>query len=312
MLKRKAWALVIGVSQTANGNKFDPAPKKDATRMARFVSSCGFRLLGATKNGAREPAPLIDSAATRAEVTTILTEAATELKRGDMLLVYFSGHGRSVLRRGQTTEGWLLFDRFLFEPRWKQLLREFKPGVRVLVITDCCFTGGFGPPEAVDEVAVFESLPPKVRELMGIKGPVRSRTVTLKVAQTIFGDDHEFEAIDNGLQSERVPKAWVLLLAACQANQSAMSSKTAGVFTSKLLRLVGNGGFKGSYRQLYRKLRRRFKGPFQSPFYWSVGPMGDPFGHEQAFAVEAPMALALGAASPTHGHSDLHADTAAD
>jgi hypothetical protein len=95
---------------------------------------------------------LLGAEATTARVRSRLREAAAESRSGDLFLITFSGHGgrkptqaakpcavdasRSGLRGV-----WGLFDGSLYDDDMHEALAAFRPGVRVLVISDSCNGG---------------------------------------------------------------------------------------------------------------------------------------------------------------------------
>ena len=88
----------------------------------------------AIRQGFAPPTLLLGSAATRANVRTHLRDAAETCLAGDLFLLTFSGHGGS----GGV---WMLFDGSLRDAEMREALAAFRPGVRVLVISDSCNGG---------------------------------------------------------------------------------------------------------------------------------------------------------------------------
>lgn len=102
----------------------------------------------ATRQGFEPPALLLGAAATRANVLGRLSAVAEACSPGDLFLLTFSGHGGS----GGV---WVLFDGSLRDAEMRGALAAFRPGVRVLVISDSC-NGGVPaerPGSSLSEVA---------------------------------------------------------------------------------------------------------------------------------------------------------------
>jgi hypothetical protein len=295
---RKALAIAIGVGRVDPKHYFgwegiDSTCENDARRMAAFAESKGFRLVGPPPGVGTGTDPILSAAATKEVVLGAMDRAIDELEAEDILFVFFSGHGSQYTKRRKpltSGESFALYDGYLLDAQWKAMLARFKPGVRLLVISESCHSGGFGPPEEVDPLTEYEEMVKAEEKRLGEGTKIKKmkhRAVPLDIAQQVFNDqEKEFETTLLGL-SDSEPEAWVLLIAACQANQLSEVGPENGMFTSRLLSILENQDdkFQGDYQQLYRKVRRRFTKPTQSPFYWSLGPGGDKFGHEEAFSI---------------------------
>lgn len=128
------------------GFRFLPSSAKDAVDMAEIASKTFT-----------EPIPVynetnklfLNSDATTDNIKKILTEIAegeNKLVSGDILLVTFSGHGGQIKDIGNIEsdgahETWCLYDRQLIDDEIFALLARFDRGVRILVISDSCFSG---------------------------------------------------------------------------------------------------------------------------------------------------------------------------
>ena len=91
--------------------------------------------------------------ATRSNVKNYIENVAKELKAGDTFLVTYSGHGARIKPAdyldtfGLEEEGyynaWCLYDGLLFDAELLGLWSMFKPGVNIIIVADCCHSGGF-------------------------------------------------------------------------------------------------------------------------------------------------------------------------
>ena len=115
-----------------------PATVADARAMRALASQQGFTVL-------RDMVGQIKGA----DVIAALTNAAGQLKRGDTLLVTYSGHGsqaadgsRSKGITGDEEDGmdetWCLFDGHLYDDELVACWKKFEPGVRIVVVLDSC------------------------------------------------------------------------------------------------------------------------------------------------------------------------------
>jgi hypothetical protein len=126
-------ALCIGVD-TSEGE--GGPTEADASALAQVASAQGFY----------PPELLLGAQATRAHVCTKLHEAANACHPGDLFMLTFSGHGgRKHCGDSASRDGlrgiWTLFDGSLNDSEMRAALAAFRPGVRVLVISDSCNGG---------------------------------------------------------------------------------------------------------------------------------------------------------------------------
>ena len=137
-----------GISLHVGLNTVDPAPLRrvgrrahrlrvDANAMEALAQSRGF------------------------ETTKLLTERGDgrrdhgrdrrarpgELEAGDIFFVTYSGHGGQVPDRNDEDEAdgsdetWLAYDRQIVDDELYELWAKFKPGVRIIVLSDSCHSG---------------------------------------------------------------------------------------------------------------------------------------------------------------------------
>ena len=76
-----------------------------------------------------------------------ITSAAGQLEAGDIFFVTYSGHGGQVPdlndedEKDGSDETWLAYDRQVIDDELFELWTKFKPGVRILVLSDSCHSG---------------------------------------------------------------------------------------------------------------------------------------------------------------------------
>lgn len=157
-------SLHLGVSSFAPGAYPSPPPTETACeRDAEAMAGLCERERFATTL-------LRGPQATRAAVEDAMLTAARTLVAGDLLVLTFAGHGGylpDVLgpgrprppggenRRVETDEGgddeaWCLWDGVVLDDRIGELLAEFQPCVRILVVSDSCYSGSILRKDAVD------------------------------------------------------------------------------------------------------------------------------------------------------------------
>ena len=106
----------------------------DANDMQDLARGKGFR-----------PRQLLDEAATSTAVLDSIERAAGQLSAGDIFLLTYSGHGSQVPDPAETgdrlSETWVLWDRQVVDDELYARWGLFRPGVRILVISDSCHSG---------------------------------------------------------------------------------------------------------------------------------------------------------------------------
>src|SRR5688572_26609917 len=102
----------------------------------------------ARKAGFKTNTILLNEEAHAKAVIDALKAAARELKKGDVLLLTYSGHGGQVKDtngderdRDRMDETWVLYDRELVDDELFDLWAKFKQGVRIFVLSDSCHSG---------------------------------------------------------------------------------------------------------------------------------------------------------------------------
>jgi hypothetical protein len=264
----QAGAIVIGVGGSPETQSVDPTCAHDAEQMAGFLRDRKFRLLGVDLGDG----PIIGEAATYETVKQTVECAARNIDDHGTLVVYFSGHGFSSQIGDDVhhpVEGWRLYNGNVWDREWKAWLSNFRSGVRVIVISDSCFSGGMGPSDK-NEAGAYQT--PDCQ---------RVRRISNKLADEALEREQErYTRMDANPKLD----ATVLLLAACQANQNACVGEKNGLFTSRLLDVAQDGpGL--SYRDLYLRVCHRFRRRgAQSPFFWGAGPRHGELGYETAFS----------------------------
>lgn len=195
------------------------ACENDARSMAELATQLGFDV----------QAPLLTTAAQAAAVASSIGTAATELSPGDMFLLTYSGHGGQVSstnhdddpEEDNLDETWCLYDRQLLDDELFVLFSEFRPGVRIVVLSDSCHSGTVtraDPPEA-DSIPPAKQMPKRVAE------------VTEIVNASLY------DAIQRGVPPKRLASlaATVVLLSGCQDSEFSRDGPVNGAFTDALL-----------------------------------------------------------------------------
>jgi metacaspase-1 len=257
----------------------------DANDMAAIAKSQGI----AAKT-------LLTKAGTRKAVLTGIRAAAKALKKGDLFLLTYSGHGGQVADASgdeddKQDETWCLFDGQLIDDELYFELSKFAAGVRVLVLSDSCHSGTVTrarpePPPAgmraklmpadvglrvyAKHAAFYDGLQNNIAKAAG-KAPLADPDAVLGKL-----------AVQGGrVQSiARQFKAAVVLISGCQDNQTSLDGDHNGAFTGQLRRIWNNGKFKGTHAQFHAQIVAGMP-ERQTPNLFLLGPAG-------AFAAQRP------------------------
>jgi hypothetical protein len=265
----------------------------DAKDMAALATSKGIK-----------PTVLLTKKGTRSAVLAGMRAAAKALKKGDLFLLSYSGHGGQVPdtsgeEADRKDETWCLYDGQLIDDELYFELSKFGAGVRVLVFSDSCHSG------TITREIAPPPPPPGMRPKL-MPGAVAMRTYTENkdfydqiqagVAKAVSGvggaggvgadpDSALAQVVASGRLTATVTKfdPSVILISGCQDNQTSMDGDHNGAFTEALLKVWNHGAFKGSYTSLHAKVRAQLPGT-QSPNLFTLGSTG-------AFLAQAPFTV---------------------
>ncbi len=248
----------------------------DANDMEALAESPGFT-----------PTKLLTKEATADSVSQAIADAGAELGAEDILLLTYSGHGGQVPDSNgdeeddRMDETWVLYDRQLVDDELYTMWAQFKPGTRIVVLSDSCHSGSavrrlpeFIQPEALSRAggggkqpalkALPEELEKEVYE--------QNRAVYDKVQK----DSTAYDKSEVG--------ASVLLISGCQDNQTSADGEHNGLFTETLKSAWGDGKFKGSYRGFWKKIVKAMPA-WQSPNFFTAGEAKPSFLRQRPFKI---------------------------
>jgi metacaspase-1 len=270
--------MPTGISLHVGVNETDP----DCFSLARLngcVNDAAAMYNIAKSRGFSERRLLTDKDATFSNVVAAILDAAAKLKgEGDVFFFTFAGHGTQV----SDTDGELfefqdealvLHDRILLDDLLSRCYWPmFKPGVRIIFVTDSCNNG------TVAEVA-FHQTEVSVSESLTVAGGLLSTTteVTVTTLETSEAADlmpirllpdevrvghlDKFPAFYRRL-SDTIPAAAeigasLIHLAACPDSLTTPDGPTHGAFTQALLDVWDNGSFAGNYEEFILRIGER-------------------------------------------------------
>jgi hypothetical protein len=76
----------------------------------------------------------------------------------------------------------------------------------------------------------------------------------------------------------------VLLISGCQDSQTSSDGERNGLFTQTLLKVWGEGKFRGSYKHFAKNIVTEMP-PWQVPNFFSAGAPSRTFEHQQPFTI---------------------------
>lgn len=248
--------------------------ENDARAMRELAGAQGF-----------EPMLLRGADATRDRLLAAIAEAAAAMVAGDQLLLTYSGHGASLGdRSGDEPDGrdevWCLRDGLLLDDELHERLCAIAAGVRVLVVSDSCFSGSVTRDDR-RRLVVPEARRRVMRsgELLGAERRLRSD----RARSIVRAHAPEYEARKAALTTTAATPAAasVVLLAACADHETARDGAEHGVFTQAILDVWDRGAFAGDHEAFHAAIVARVTG--QHPQLYTEGPRDEAFVRARPF-----------------------------
>ncbi|MFE5817959.1 caspase family protein [Streptomyces sp. NPDC056479] len=211
--------------------------ENDARDMERLARSAGF-----------DTRTFLTRNATRAALASALQEATLTLRAGDTFLMTISSHGGQLQDISGEEADRLDETQCLFDGEWRDdetvlYLQRFQPGVRAVIMLDCCHSGT----GARD-----------YRNRRMQRNPSQYRAIPQDLSDEIYAANKSFydrtARRTAGVRREdlRTP---VVTLSACRDSQLARDGSTNGLFTESVLRAWNSGSFKGNYSHFHRAVQ---------------------------------------------------------
>ena len=252
---------------------FLPCCEKDAQDVDNLLKSAGYDKRTLLKT----------SKATRANVLKVIKGASKSLKKGDLFVIYYSGHGGQVAdingdEEDANDETWCLHDGQLIDDEIYYSFSSFAEGVRILMISDSCHSG-----------TVTREMPPP-----GVAAG-RSKAMPDAVAVRTYDQHRKFyddlqrtaaktagKAVDPDAALARIvvsPRLnavvrkfgpAVILISGCQDNQTSSDGAYNGAFTERLLKVWKHGAFEGDYARFHARIVAGMP-PDQTPNLFTLG-----------------------------------------
>lgn len=255
--------------QDQYGNPWDGALlacEFDARDMQALAQSRGF-----------QTRLLLNEQATADMVIGAITEAAQELQPGDILFLSYSGHGGRVPdcngeEDDDMDETWCCYDRQLVDDELYGLWSLFRPGVRIFMLSDSCHSGTVAKDVNLQQITAGH-------------GQVRVLPAEIQ-AGTYLAHRSFYDGIQTGYPPGDLAEvnASLILISACQDNQTAADGARNGLFTGTLLEVWQNGDFHGNLLHFQRSISERMPW-YQSPNYFRTGMPSREFEQQRPFTI---------------------------
>ncbi len=236
--------MSVGYSLHIGLNRIEPIHYAGSAGRLRGSESDALAMQSIAKSMGFVDKILVTKDAIRERVINLITDASRKLLPGDFFFISYSGHGGLLPNLNNDPEPvgydqtWCLFDAQLVDDELKYFWASFKPGVRILVVTDSCFSGTLLKFH-IESVKNSKILPPTV------------------LKETYSRNQNFYDRIltQPNVPDERI-NANVLLLASCRDNQESLDGPFNSVFTEQLLNVWNTGSFIGTYQTFIDEISR--------------------------------------------------------
>ena len=267
--------------------------ENDAAAMAKLAESQGFRGLDPDHLDADVPPQvLLNDDADKASIMKLIEAAGKKLHSGDIFLMTYSGHGAQEISEnsgdesdgGATGDGLDEYlcpvDKALLDDELRDLWKEFKADVRVVLVTDCCHSGTVADlrmtPSTGLAVAAANADGGGTATLAPPETKTRARPHEKGLSRDESAEVIRRQADVFGRKRKPKPeiKALVIALAACADNETTPDGLPNGAFTTELLKIWDDGKFDGTHQALLDRIREKFE-PVRHPNFSVEGPEGE-------------------------------------
>lgn len=236
--------------------------ERDAEDWGRFLAGRGW-----------DASTVTGQQATTGRLTSWV-EATAARPDASHVVITWSGHGTQTSYRDRppgagepdaSDELLVMHDRLFLDDELVALMSLFGPGVRVVLVLDCCHSGG-----------LRHILPTESDRLE--QAGLLVRRVFEDGSSVVARNRQLYQQAWSHLQAPTEPRAQVLGLAACQENMLAYEGGGHGHFTLALLDLLGPR-FSGSFYDLVAAAAKSTPYQRPRPFWYAEGALL----HERVF-----------------------------
>lgn len=186
--------------------------ENDAIAMAGIAQQSGFQ----------DSVVILSKDAIRPTFFKLMDRAIKSLGSGDILLLSFSGHGFQLADLSNDEadgldEAWCFFDGVISDDQLFQTFGMLTEGVRLMIVSDCCFAGGF--PKSASGVSRISR-----------PFPTRTSDFSIGACGRLIAGSQEYQFSSSGVQNSR--------------------------FTRAILKVWDHGRFRGNFQHFYQSVCR--------------------------------------------------------
>lgn len=213
---------------------------------------------------AKDITTLLDWSATTAKMKASISALIAGGKKGDVLLLHYSGHGANVPDKNgdeadardeilcPTDLDW----KMPLDDDWlRKTIDKLKPGVSLTVVMDCCHSGTNTRQLAPPDAPIIDRYLPNPWDIMAAES---GRKLTGKVRGTLRKSDPKKRKLD-AIDAE-MPE---LLITGCTDKQTSADAHIGGTFngalTYCLVETIREAGGRLTYGELHERTKRRLR-----------------------------------------------------
>ena len=252
----------------------------DANDMESLAQSRGF-----------ETTKLLTADGTAEAILSSIQSAASELESGDIFFITYSGHGGQVPdgddeEADSSDETWVAYDRQIVDDELYELWGKFKPGVRIVVLSDSCHSGSVNK-AITDEESVQDLV--ATAEKAAQQDPRFRALPRDKMVNTYRNNKELYDGIQKRVPGTESTESQLgvtaLLISGCQDDQLSRDGFSNGRFTEELKKIWADGAWQGGYPAFHEAIVNGMP-PDQTPNYNPVGARNSDFEQQNPFTVE--------------------------
>jgi hypothetical protein len=243
--------------------------EKTALAMRSLADSCGFW-----------SKCILTEHANASHILAAIELAALTLKCGDIFFLTYAGHGAQIPDCNEDEddgfdETWVAYDRMIVDDEFFMLWSRFRPGVRVLMLSDSCHSGTISSIETLQR----NFQPNQPAEIPAL--------LSYSAALNFYLNHRSFyNAIQQQAAVGITLGCTVLSLSACQDGELTQYSPTlGGVFSGKIHEAWNGRAFQGNYRAFFQAVCAIHPAEDRNPEYRVIGTPNYSFEDQRPFTV---------------------------
>lgn len=230
---------------------------------------------------------LTNEDATKEAVINSIKLAAETLIDTDIFLLTYAGHGDQYdiamyPEADYANEFLVLCDGDLMDYEIYDLFKQFKKGVRIVLVFDCCHSGTllgmnefeYNPPSKSASVVLLAL----DKVIYVTQGETRFISIDKKLIEDLYVPSAPKNIHPKGFFKKNIDpemNANIISISSCKDGEEARVegevNQNIFYFTDKLLGVWNKGEFKGSYTQFYNEVNKAATNPTQEPLINTVG-----------------------------------------